>query len=202
MILSRPSSFYLEIPRLRKARLELALDLGKYDIALAELDQLATDLPSSSPGCYLLRSIIFWVAGKDLGLARADIIGEHIQRDPREWALYAYRTLLDFKQTRYAMALNDIARCALALNCTEFAISWKLENLDDETQRFRIGIVWRPDLEKRGPAKSADSVDLKHKLVDLGLKAVWGSSAPDRNCRSASRTASSTVDDPYSGPYM
>jgi tetratricopeptide (TPR) repeat protein len=159
---------------LRIECVEHAISLGKYDSALADLDQLITGHPDWTYS-YVVRGIVRWVGGKDLGLVQSDV-ERALALETRDWSFHALRAVLDYRQAKYARALGDAARCSLVLTHTKFAVRWYLETLPGGHGRFFLGFFWR----YRGGAdpgqRREDPHDLEHKLVDLGLKALWGAS--------------------------
>ena len=98
----------------RLNRLILALEHKKYDLALSDVEKLLIQKPDLSFAFLYLRAITLWAAGKDIALIKDDLDWA-IEREPRVWPIYAFRAFLNYKQTRYATALGDLALCGLAM---------------------------------------------------------------------------------------
>jgi Tfp pilus assembly protein PilF len=158
--------------KFRFSRLMAALNHEQYDIALADLKLLAAQRPDSSFAFLYLRSIILWATGKDLALVKADL-DRAIELEPREWTMHAFRAILNYKQTRYATALGDLALCGLALNHERFSIYWKYAQLEDGEGQFFLVIYWKITDRTGQPKKAAEAQDLEQRLTNLGMKMLW-----------------------------
>jgi hypothetical protein len=157
---------------LRIECIEYALSFGQLDSALADLDRLIADHPDW-PHSYLVRGIVRWVGGKDLKLVRSDL-DLALARETRDWSFYALRAVLNYRQAEYARALGDALRCSLVLTRTKFAVRWHVETYASGHGRFFIGLFWRYNGGAARPGGADDPHDLQHRLVDLGLKTLWG----------------------------
>jgi tetratricopeptide (TPR) repeat protein len=162
--------------KLRIEFIETALSLRKFETALISLDRLITAHPDW-PHSYLVRSIVRWLGGKDLQLARADL-DRAIVLEPRDWSFHMIRAVLNYRRAEYAGALGDLGRCSLVLCHTKFAVRWHVEQWPGGHGRFFIGLFWRYQGGASQARRNKDAQDLEHKLVDLGLRALWGSTRP------------------------
>ena len=88
-------------------------------------------------------------------------------------AFHALRAALDYRRTDYAHALGDAGKCCLVLRRTEFKVNWYIESTGNGHGHFGLVIFWRPEGADQNEKKDARPVDLKHRLAELGAKALW-----------------------------
>ena len=160
-----------QVVEARWAGIELAVNYGRYDAVLTDLDWLARIHPDCA-WVIFFRGVTRCIDGKDMAAAAADI-NRAVEIEPREWCFQACRAVLQYRRTEYAKALGSMVRCGLALRRTEFKYWWNLEDEGDGHGRWVVGVSWNCEGADQKPDKAAKPADLDHKLVDMCLKALW-----------------------------